>query len=371
MIRVSEPYFDQNEIKNVNKAIISTEISGNFGNFIKQFENDFSNYCGTKYGVSSSSGTTALHLAMLAIDLKEGDEVLVSSYTNMATFFSVLYTGAIPVPIDVGITTGNINPELIEKNINRRTKAILVVHIFGLIVDIKPIINIAKKYNLKIIEDCAEAHGATYLNKKSGSFGDIGCFSFYSNKIITTGEGGMAVTNNKKYADKMNSLKNLSFGIKNKFMHRNVGFNYRMTNIQAAIGCAQLKKIEIIIKKKIKIAKEYSKAFKNFDFIQLPKLKKNYRNVYWVYHITLLNNSPFKRKEFMAYLSRKGIETREGFVPFDKQKYLISQKNKYYNTCKNAQYLSKNSLYLPLSPGMTNKQTMYIIKNIITFINKF
>lgn len=371
MIRVAEPYFDKNEIKNVTKAVRNTEISGNFGKFIKKFEDDFSNYCDTNYGVSCSSGTTALHLAMLAIGLKKGDEVIVSSYTNMATFFSVLYTGAKPIPIDVDITTGNIDPNLIEKNVNKKTKAILIVHIFGLIVEIEPIIKIAKKYNLKIIEDCAEAHGATYLNKKSGSFGDIGCFSFYSNKIITTGEGGMAVTNNKKLAARMESFKNLSFGNKNKFMHKDIGFNYRMTNIQAAIGCAQLQKLELIINKKIKIAKAYNDAFKDYEFIQLPVLKKNYRNVYWVYHITLLKNSPFKRKEFMAFLAKKGIETREGFVPFDIQKKIISIKNKYFNTCKNAQYLSRNSLYLPLSPMMTNKQTTYIIKTIIKFFGKY
>jgi perosamine synthetase len=186
----------------------------------------------------------------LSVGIKKGDEVIVSTLTNMATIFAILYIGAKPVPIDIEKDSFNIDVNLIEKKINKKTKAILVVHLFGQPVEMNIVKKIAKKYSLKIIEDCAEAHGALYKNKKVGSLGDVGCFSFYANKIISTGEGGMLTFNKKLYAEKAKNLKGLAFGKQNKFMHRDIGYNYRMSNLQSALGCAQLKKINSIIKKK-------------------------------------------------------------------------------------------------------------------------
>ena len=243
-IKTSQPWFDDEEKRNINHALDQKAISGFYGNYIAKFENLFAKFCDSKYGVSTNSGTTALHLATKTLDIRKGDEVLVTTFTNMASIFSILYVGAKPIPIDIDEDTFNIDPKLIEKKINKRTKAIMIVHIFGHPVDYSAISLIAKKYKLLVIEDCAEAHGAEYKGKKVGSLGDAGCFSFYANKIITTGEGGMVVFNNKKLAEKAKNLKELSFGKVDKFQHNDIGFNYRMTNLQAAIGCAQMKKIK-------------------------------------------------------------------------------------------------------------------------------
>ena len=249
-IPVSRPLIGEEDKKLVAEALNSGEISGNFGKFIGEFEEGFAKYSGCSYGVAASNGTTALHLALATLKIGSGDEVLVSTFTNMASFFAVLYTGAKPVPIDIEPDTWNLDSSLIEAKINSRTKAIMAVHIYGHPADMDPILAIAGKYNLFVIEDAAEAHGAEYKGKKAGSLGDIGVFSFYANKIITTGEGGMLITNKKEYADRAKSLKSLAYGSENKFMHAEVGFNYRLTNIQAALGCAQLKNIETVIRRR-------------------------------------------------------------------------------------------------------------------------
>jgi len=246
--RVSIPSIGLIEKKYINDALKRNEISGFFGSYIKKFEKSFSNFCGSKFALSVNSGTTAIHLGLLAVGIKKDDEVIVSTLTNMATIFAILYIGARPILIDIEDETFNIDTKLVENKITKKTKAILIVHLFGHPVDMKKIMQLKKKYNLKIVEDCAEAHGATYLGKKVGSFGDAGCFSFYANKIITTGEGGMVTFNNRIYFDKAKNLKELAFGRKDKFMHADIGYNYRMTNLQAALGLGQMKKINHFIK---------------------------------------------------------------------------------------------------------------------------
>ena len=316
-IPVSIPFIDEKETNNVLKAMNYKAISGFFGNELKEFEEGFAKYSDTNFGVTTSSGTTALHLALATLSISRGDEVLVSTLTNMATFFSVLYQGAIPIPIDIDEETYNIDPRLIESKITSKSKAIIVVHLFGHSVDMDPIIEIAKKYNLKIIEDCAEAHGATYKGKKVGSLGDIGCFSFYANKIITTGEGGMLTTDSIHLAERARGLKSLAFGKKNKFMHTDIGYNYRMTNIQAAIGCAQLDKIEHIIKSKINMANQYRSLLGKENYFNLPIQKEYARNVYWMYHISLNGKCASKRDQIISDLEKCGIESRQGFIPFN------------------------------------------------------
>ena len=269
-ILVCEPSIQEEEIYNVNKALQERAISGFFGEYLTKFEEDFSDYCGCKFGIVTNSGTTALHLALATLSIGEGDEVLVPTLTNMATFFSVLYQGAIPIPIDIEPDTLNLDPGLLERKITSHTKAIIVVHLFGHPVNMDPILRIAKKHNLYIIEDCAQSHGASYKEKKVGGLGTIGCFSFYANKILTTGEGGMITTNDEALAKRSRSLRSLAFGINNKFMHHDIGFNYRMTNIQAAIGCAQLKRINSILENKRRIAMFYTDALSDHPLLQLP-----------------------------------------------------------------------------------------------------
>lgn len=363
-ILLSCPLTGEEEKKLINEALEKGEISGNFGEFINKFEKEFANYCGCEYGVSTTSGTTALHLALAALKIGPGDEVLVSAFTNMATFFAVLYQGARPIPVDIEQDTWNINPALIEEKITSRTKAILVVHIYGHPVDMDPILEIAKKHNLFVVEDAAEAHGAEYKGKKVGSLGDIGCFSFYANKIITTGEGGMITTNNREYADRAKSLKSLAFGDKNKFMHKDIGFNYRMTNLQAALGCAQLKKTDFFIKRKREIADFYSKNLKDINGLQLPAEKPYAKNVYWMYHILLIGSLKGKRGEIMEKLSEKGIETRESFIPYNMQEIFIKRGWVKIDDCPVANEIAENGFYLPSGPILSDEELSFVSESV-------
>lgn len=358
--RVSVPFINNDEIKNVNYALKKNELSGFYGSFISKFEKEFASYCNTKYALTVNSGTTALHLGLLAVGIKKNDEVIVSALTNMATIFAILYIGAKPIPIDIESNTFNLNTEIIEKKITKKTKAILVVHLFGHPAEMSKIKKLAKKYKLRIIEDCAEAHGAEYKKKKVGSFGDAGCFSLYANKIISTGEGGIITFNSKKHYLKAKNLKELAFGSKNKFMHRDIGFNYRMTNLQAAIGCAQMKKINFIIKRKINIAKLYDKYLFNNSLIVKPYTKKNIKNVFWMYCVSIPKYKNNLRKSIMHKLLSKGIETREMFIPCNLQNIFLKNKLFKKNDCPIANKVAYNSFYLPSGMDLKEKDIKYI-----------
>lgn len=364
-VPVSMPFFGKEEEKLVLEAVSAGEISGTFGKFLPKFENDFAKYSGCEYGVATSNGTTALHLALAALEIDHGDEILVSTFTNMATFFAVHYQGAIPIPIDIEPDTLNINPALLESKITSKTKAIIVVHIYGHPVDMDPVIEIAKKHNLFVVEDAAEAHGALYKGKKIGSFGDINCFSFYANKIITTGEGGMVVTNNKQLADRARSLGSLAYGGReNRFCHVAVGFNYRLSNIQAALGCAQLQKIEQIINLKRGIAAFYNANLSDIPEIQLPVEKSYAKNVYWMYHIVLKGKAEGKRKFIMDELKEKGIETREAFCPYNLQPKEITKGLVEENVCPMANYVGSNGFYLPSGPILEREKLEHVVNSL-------
>lgn len=363
-IPVSQPLLGESESLYLNNALSKGEISGFFGEYIPKFENSFANYSDCAYGISTNGGTTALHLALVSLSIGKGDEVLVSTLTNMATFFAVIYQGAKPIPIDIEKDTWDLDPNLLESKITARTKAILVVHLFGHPVDMDPVISIAEKHNLFVIEDCAEAHGATYKGKKVGSISDVGCFSFYANKIITTGEGGMLTTNNSGLAKKAQSLKSLAFGAKNKFMHQDIGYNYRMTNLQSALGCAQLERIETIIDKKRRIAQYYTENLKDLDCLQLPVEKPYARNVYWMYHMVLKGKVAKKRNQVMAKLLEMGIETREGFIPYNMQEIFVNRGWTCLDDCPNANDIAISSFYLPSSPSLTDEDLEYIVTHL-------
>ena len=363
-ISVSQPFLGEEETKYVLSALADGAISGLYGEYIDKFEEDFSHYSGCSYGIATNSGTSALHLALASLGIGAKDEVLVSSFTNMATFFAVLYLGAKPIPIDIEADTWNIDPRLIEEKINENTKAILIVHIYGHPVDMDQILEIAKNYRLYVIEDCAEAHGALYKGRKVGSLGDVGCFSFYANKIITTGEGGMVTTNNVEIADKARSLKSLAFGANNKFMHEDIGFGYRMTNLQAAIGCAQLEKIDEIIDKKRKIASYYTENLRDVPSLQLPIEKPYAKNVYWMYHVVLHEEFNFPRETVMKKLGDYGIETREAFIPYNMQEIFIRKGLVNENECPVSNYVAMNGFYIPSSPLLEEKELEYIVSKI-------
>ncbi len=367
-IPVSNPYIDDEDRKLAVEALSLSEISGTYGRFIKEFEDGFASYCGCKYGIATANGTVAIHLALVTLGIKEDDEVLVATFTNMATFMAVLYEQAKPIPIDIEPDTLNLDPKLLEEKITPKTKAIIVVHVYGHPVDMDPVLEIAKKHNLFVIEDAAEAHGAEYKGKKIGSLSDISCFSFYANKIITTGEGGMLLTNNEELAKRARSLGSLAYGDKIRFMHKDIAFNYRLTNLQAALGVSQLKKIETTIAKKRAIADFYKKELNEINDLQLPVEKSYAKNVYWMYHIILKGKLESKRDEIRNKLKEKGIDTREAFIPFNMQEIFISRGLTKKEDCPVANYVALNGFYLPSGINLKEEELKYVsdsLKEII------
>jgi GDP-mannose 4,6-dehydratase len=367
IIPMAKPFLGKEELFNVIEAINSGWISSK-GEFIKKFEQSFADYCNVRYGVSTSNGTTALHLALTALGIKEGDEVIIPDLTFIATANAVKYCGATPVFVDVHPDYWCINPSKIEEKITPRTKAIIPVHLYGHPCDMDPIINLAKKYNLYIIEDAAEAHGAEYKGKKVGSFGDISCFSFYGNKIITTGEGGMCLTNNETLFNKMQILRDHGMNPNKKYWHDVIGFNYRMTNIQAAIGLAQLKKIEEILLEKRRIAGQYNaylKELKDEGKITLPPEEKWAKNVYWMYSI-LINEKNVIRDELMQYFKEKDIEIRPFFYSIHEFPPYKNSELKNYNP--NSVELSKRGINLPSFNGLSNEEIKKICNELKSFI---
>jgi perosamine synthetase len=348
----------------INDCLEKSMIGQGF--YVKEFEKKFSKFVECDYGTTTTSGTTALHLACKTIGLQSNDQVLVSSSTNMASAFAIDYCGAIPIPIDVEKETWQMDVNKIEEKINKNTKAIMIVHLFGHPVDMDPVLKIAKKFNLKIIEDCAEAHGVEYKGKKLGSIGDIAAFSFFANKTITCGEGGMVVTNNKELALKAESLKNLSYGTINKFIHEDIGFNYRLPNISAAMGLAQFLRIEDIFKEKKRIYERYKNNLKNINGIQIPFVREWVtKYIMWVFNICVDPNV-FSRDKLVLSLKNKNIETRNAFVPVNKQKVLI-EKYKLFeeNSCPNANYIMDNGFYLPSGNNISNSDIDFVCEEVI------
>jgi perosamine synthetase len=363
-IPVYQPDVGPAEIRNVGLALEQGAISGLFGDYLSRFEKGFAAYCDCTEGVATTSGTSALHLALAALGIGRGDEVLVSALTNMATFFAVLYQGATPVPIDIAERGWNLDPALLEARVTSRTRAILVVHLFGHPVDMDPVLDIAKRHRLCVVEDCAEAHGATYKGRKVGSLGDIGCFSFYANKILTTGEGGMITLRDAVRAAKARSLKNLAFGGQNRFMHVAVGYNYRMTNLQAALGCAQLERIDGMIARKREIAALYDRALSGVPWLQRPIEEPYARNVYWMYHVGLLGAAASRRAEVMRRLDEKGVETREGFIPANLQKIFQAQGWTTADDCPRANAVAYSTFYLPSHPTLADEEVQYVAASL-------
>ena len=352
----------------LNSGWISSE-----GRYVKRFEDSFSKYNNRAYGVAVSSGTGALEIAMKSLNLKKGSEVIIPSFSIISTALCVIKSGLKPVLIDSDLKTWNVNPDQLIKKISKKTKAIIITHIYGFPVDMKKILFIAKQKNIKIIEDSAEMIGQTYFNKKCGSFGDLSVFSFYANKHITTGEGGMILTNNRKLSIKCKSLRNLCFGSgEDRFNHDDIGWNYRMTNIQAAIGCGQLMNINRIIKKKREIGKRYISILSKCNKITIQPYKLSYaRNIFWVFGVLLKKRANISRNLVVKKLYKKNIQTRNFFYPMHKQKIFKKMKLFAKNIqFINAEYLSKNGFYLPSGLGISNKEIDYVGRTLIKILNR-
>jgi perosamine synthetase len=361
---VATPRLGQHEIDYVTEALEAGAISGTGGLFLDRFEQGFASYCGCAHGVATSSGTTALHLALAAIGIGPGDEVLVSTLTNMATFFAVLYQGATPVPVDVEEDTWNLNPALLEGLVTPRTKAILVVHLYGHPADMDPILEFACRHLLYVIEDAAEAHGALYKGRKVGSLGHVACFSFYANKILTTGEGGMVTTNDTAIAKRARSLGSLAYGPEQKFMHTAIGFNYRMTNLQGALGCAQLERIEEIIDGKRRVARLYTEQLSDVEEIRLPIEKPYAKNVYWMYHVVLTAKLARDRDLVMQKLQHWGIETRTSFIPYNLQEVFVRRGLTRSELCPVANRIAEGGFYVPSSRDLAEEDIRYVTTHL-------
>ena len=359
MIPVFEPIIGEEEIAYVTDALKRGELSGTFGHYLENFESEFAAYCGCRYGVAVTSGTTALHLAVAAAGIGPGDEVLISSSTNIATALAVVHNGAIPVPVEAEEETWNLDLDLIESLLTPRTKAIIPVHLFGHPVDMDRLMEIAKRHHLVVIEDCAESHGATCRGKMTGSFGDMGCFSFYANKIITTGEGGMVVTNNKELAERLRLLRNLAF-TKPRFRHETAGYNFRMTGYQAAMGLAQLHRIGHILSEKRRIAHTYNNYLKDVSGVKVPVERDWAFNVYWMYAIEVTPAFGITRDQLADALRAAGIDTRTFFCPMNQQPCLQSIPGFRAAPCPVADRIWETGMYLPSTYTLSEETIRHI-----------
>jgi perosamine synthetase len=354
MIPVSEPSLGQEEIDGVLDCLHSGWISS-AGSYIEQFEQQWAAYCGMPYGVSMSNGTTALCAAAAVLGLRPGDEVILPSFTIISCALAVVEAGATPVLVDSDPRTWTMDVSQVEAKITPHTRALMPVHIYGHPVDMDALLALAEKYHLAIIEDAAEAHGGEYKGRRCGGLGDLGCFSFYANKIITTGEGGMVLARTPELAEKLRSERNLAFKPERRFYHTELGHNYRLTNLQAAIGLAQLGKIEKHLTHKRWMAAAYREQFAGLEQIQLPVEEPWAKNVYWMYGLVLGHELPFDAAELARRLKADGVETRPFFLGMHEQPVLKPYLHTDGQSFPVAERLARRGLYLP--SGLTLNQS--------------
>lgn len=364
-IPVNEPLLNGNEKKYLCECIDTGWISSE-GPFVKEFEQKMSSSVGRKYGIAVSNGTAALEVACQAVGITEGDEVIMPTFTIISCAMAVTKLGAIPVLIDSDITSWNMIVDEIEEKITEKTKAIMIVHLYGLPVNVDKVLELAKRYSLKVIEDAAEMHGQAYNGKPCGSFGDISTFSFYPNKHITTGEGGMVVTDDEALAERCRTLRNLCFRKDIRYVHDEISDNYRFTNLQAAVGLAQLERLNEFVQMKRDMGKFYTEKLQGVKGIQLPISKTSYAdNIYWVYGIVLKNEIKIDNREMQKLLADEGIGTRTFFWCMHEQPIYIKMglfKNEQY---KNSEYLARKGFYIPSGLALTKEQMSKVIDGVV------
>ena len=363
MILVNEPLVSDEAKKYVNDALDTGWISS-AGKYVDLFEKNFAQYLGVKYATTTTNGTTALHLAMEALGIGKDDEVIIPDLTIISCAYAALYVGAKPVLVDVDPLTGNLDPQKIEHAITPKTKAIMVVHLYGHPADMDPILEIARRHHLFVIEDAAEAHGAEYKGKKVGSFGDIACFSFYGNKIVTTGEVGMVVTNNESIFKRAKVIKDLAHSEGKRFFHKHIGYNFRMTNLQAALGVGNLEHIDEYIEKKLWMANLYTELLKDVVWIEIPQIQQYAKSVFWMFAILIKSNAPFSRDEFMRVLKEKGVDTRSYFYSLHTQPVLRKRFTYDDSAFPVSDDLSARGLYLPSGLAITEAQVREVGEKI-------
>ena len=363
-IPVNEPLLDGNELKYVKDCVDTAWISS-AGKYIERFENEWAGYCDRKYGVAVANGTVALQLAAACLELKKGDEVIMPSFTIISCALAVIYNGAVPVLVDCDPDTWCMDVDQIEQKITGKTKAIMPVHIFGHPVDMDPVLELAKKYKLAVIEDAAQVHGAEYLSgrtshnptwKKCGAMGDFSCFSFYANKLITTGEGGMLLTDDENLAAKARAGRNLCFGDERRFEHEKEGFNFRLTNIQAALGLAQVERIDRIVERKRFVGEQYRQRLGHISGLNVAVEREWARNVYWMNGVVLDESVGMDAKMLAAKLKALGVDTRPFFLGMHQQPVFLKRGLFAGETCPITERIGSQGLYLPSGLALTDEQ---------------
>lgn len=364
-IPVNEPLLNGNEKKYLSECIDSGWISSE-GPFVSEFEKKFAARVNRKHGISVVNGTAAIDAVIDVLEIRDGDEVIMPTFTIISCISQIVRNGAKPVLVDSDPVTWNMDVHQIEAKITERTKAIMVVHIYGLPADIDPILDIARRYNLKVIEDAAEMHGQNYKGMPCGSFGDVSIFSFYPNKHITTGEGGMILTNDDELAENFRSVRNLCFQPGKRFVHERLGWNLRMTNMQAAIGLAQLERLDHFIQKKRSIGKLYCELLKDIPHIQLPMQLTNYaENIYWVFGVVIKESSSLTSSDAMQRLENAGIGTRPFFYPMHQQPVLIRMGYFHGEIYPVAEQMYKTGFYLPSGMALNEDQIRRVSREMI------
>jgi perosamine synthetase len=355
MIPVNEPLLDGNEKQYLIECIETGWISSE-GPFVKKLEEGMAKVAGRKHGVAVCNGSIALDIAVAALGIGPGDEVILPSFTIISCATAITRAGATPVVVDSDPVTWNMNVLQIEAKITPRTKAIMVVHTYGLPVDMDPVLALAAKYSLKVIEDAAEVIGQTYRDRPCGAFGDISTFSFYPNKHVTTGEGGMVLTNDDELVEKCRSLRNLCFGPK-RFIHEEIGWNGRMSNLQAAVGVAQMERLPEFLVRKREIGRRYNELLAGVDWLELPLAYTDYaENIYWVYGVVLKDSVPFDAAEAMKRLGEAGVGTRPFFWPMHEQPVFRKMGLFHGVDCPVAKRIARRGFYVPSGLAMTDAQ---------------
>ncbi len=364
MIPVNEPFIGEKEISYVLDCLRTGWISSS-GKYLEQFEQAWADYCGMRYGIAVSNGTTALQVAVACLGLQPGDEVILPTFTIISCAQAITYNGGIPVLVDCEPRTWCMDVSQVEARITPRTRAIMPVHIYGHPVDMDPILSLAKQHGLYVLEDAAEAHGAQYLSgrgtsteswRRCGGMSDISIFSFYANKLVTTGEGGMVLTNDDQVAERARSLRNLCFRRERRFYHTELGYNFRLTNLQAAIGLAQVERMPDTIRKKRWMGESYNRRLKHLASIQLPVEETWARQVYWMYGLVLDESTGLDAPEFARLLQAEGVETRPFFLGIHEQPVYTNTGLFTGERYPVSERIARQGLYLPSGLTLTEDQ---------------
>jgi perosamine synthetase len=365
---VNEPKLGAHELDYVTECVETGWISS-AGRFIEQFEVDWAEYCGRRHGVAVSNGSMALHAAVAALELEPGDEVILPTFTIISCATAVLAAGATPVLVDADPETWTMNVQQLESRIGERTRAVMPVHIYGHPVDMDPVLELAERHGLAVVEDAAEAHGAEYHSgeggwRRCGSFGGQSCFSFYANKLVTTGEGGMVVTDDDDLAERLRSLRNLGFRPERRFHHEQLGFNFRLTNLQAALGVAQLERMDEIVSRKREVAASYTAAFADLEGLELPAEKPWARSVFWMYGIIVDESTGLDAVTFAERLRRLGVDTRPFFLGMHEQPALHRLGLFGGESYPAAERLARQGLYVPSGLALTDAQVQAVCDSV-------